>query len=262
MSNPTTKAIFYLASFVLSMAMCYYVLHSTRLERKTLQETKATISPIQSCDFIQQGSINRDRLYEHLLLAMTSDDMSSPWTIRWSLQNTLWNCGYMESHNFEDIVEELSGTSLLLEKDQYFNYYNPKIVRWCFKELIPEHPTIASIKLYRRYFRPWVRAYAQTYLYLRYTYNREEEVVSFQEAIQGNEDCHEYISKRYVSPLEFSENVLESNEEIMAFWMRREVDKTAEVLWEELERTLLIFDGEWITMCQGQWGRYKKIVAR
>ncbi len=170
----------------------------------------------------------------------------------YSLFAAAWQVQYCLSKNedehlrFFNILESMSGIPLytLLEDEAGFNYINPKFVAWAEENLIPSpQDDFLGSNLQRVYdvvFKEDVRKLDLAYNQLKNKYPNLK-VDYEQKVISEGTDALEYM-RTYVTQDEERDWYLEW---YLAFWARREIDKSADELKKALDYILQEYDTEY-----------------
>jgi hypothetical protein len=161
------------------------------------------------------------------------------------------------SYSDNSPFEKVSGLDIYSEKmdeTQPFGFYNPEIVEWGHKNLIPSPSSdIAGVpaqKLYDAVFSRFFRMMTESRLYLveSGTYRQEMDAY-WKMAAFSNQDGIDYLQARYQSALpQYGgswDGTTMTPQMAIGFWIRRGLDGTSAELWTGLSKAMKIYDKTW-----------------
>lgn len=136
-----------------------------------------------------------------------------------------------------------------------FHYYNPEIVKWGYTNLIPDPNSLIGDKtaqqvydaVMKRFFRLMVESH-----YLLHTGDLKIEVEQYQSQIgMANFEALEYLTQRYAGKLTQYEEVDEYSglqpSYAIGFWLRREMDGSANEFWIGFSKVMDLYDQKWFS---------------
>ena len=135
-----------------------------------------------------------------------------------------------------------------------FTYYNPALIQWGIDQLVPP-PDLkigerTAQELYDLLMRRLFRLMAKSYLHLQRERDVNAERLEYALAMLSPEfDALEYLPRRFAGALpEFAREESSALQPwgALGFWVRREIDGTALLLWGGLRVVLGRFDGEFL----------------
>ncbi|MEH0155087.1 hypothetical protein V6R21_13155 [Limibacter armeniacum] len=246
------NVLIYFMAAVFSFSMIYGGFDYARVKGKDLMIAQVQPSPkvviaAADCDFYIEGKLNKPYFIQKVANALLDKAYESPWSVKWQMQSMFWDCDFYATSSLEQILSEVSGIAYQKKVTKHYTYYNPAFIKWGFRYLIPENADAESQSLYEMYFKNWVRAYVQGYMYLHYNELFDSELKAYRSAIwHGELSGSEYLHMRFKNnELTLGKNVSDTAPEILGFWLRRHNDDTAPIIWEEVRRKLELFDKFW-----------------
>ena len=138
---------------------------------------------------------------------------------------------------------------------QDFQHYNPEIIVWAAKNLIPSPETkigdISAKKVYNIVFSKFIRMMVESYNYLQNNeYEKECNAYRNNFGLKSF-DGLEYLNNKYSGILpayDKSENFTAMTSSMaIGFWLRRKIDNSNEELWNGLTKIMIAYDNEWFT---------------
>lgn len=142
---------------------------------------------------------------------------------------------------FQALSDEENGT-------RPFKYYHPRLIQWATEQLIPPADlTVMGIKaseLYDLLLKPTIDQLVATYLILHQDpARRSHERFEFMMALMSKQNPTQGLKVRFQKELQVLQTQnLRNPERGLAFWLRREIDGSAPILWGALRLILHRFD--------------------
>ena len=129
--------------------------------------------------------------------------------------------------------------------------YNPTLIRWCVDQLLPSAELSVEgrpvSELYSAHFKGLFRRLEASYRYLHEQRDLKVERFEYMMArLEAGFDELSYLKRRFqgVSFSAEHKELSSQDAELLSFWLQRELDGTAPLLWGGLKLALRRFDPE------------------
>ena len=155
-------------------------------------------------------------------------------------------------------MEQLSGLKIYTRRSQTgrdFSRFNPNIVRWGYRNLIPD-PGARLLghrcqKIYDKLFARFFRLMAVSHLHLERGALWKQETRAYLRAMKRRRfDGIDYLQQRFTGALPALDLAQDGTRftapMALGFWIRRRIDGTADELWTGLALLLGRYDARWL----------------
>jgi len=161
------------------------------------------------------------------------------------------------SYSDDTPFAELSGLPIhsdRMHEDQPFGFYNPDLVDWGRRNLIPDPTTaIAGVRaqdVYDGIFQRFFRVMAEAYLHLVSSGSYQQDMDAYLSmANDSSTDGIDWLQARYAGVLRNypagPDGTTMTAQMAIGFWLRRGIDGTSDELWEALRQVMQTYGGSW-----------------
>lgn len=169
------------------------------------------------------------------------------------------------SYNDNAPFAELSDLPIYSEHmhdGQPFGFYNPELIEWGHRHLVPDPDTrfagVHAQELYDAIFSRFFRLMTVSHRYLTEQADYAQEMDAYWEMARRR-DPHgiEWLQQRYAGALPQHETRFDGTrmtpQMAIGFWLRRGIDGTQDELWKALRDVMQRYDGDWLaSLSEGQ----------
>ncbi len=153
-------------------------------------------------------------------------------------------------------VEILSGIecfSQTVENDNTkFNYLNPEIVKWLYIQIPDKNLKIRNYtckEIYQTIFSRLFRMHVKAYYYVNYDNNKDKIIEQYQQVMYVDDYNLNKLEDLYDGALPEFDTYRDGTNLTPAmaigFWVRREIDGSADELWKYLKKFMRKYDKKW-----------------
>ncbi len=152
-------------------------------------------------------------------------------------------------------IETLSGIKCFTnedDEDAKFSHLNPKIVKWLYAQLPAKTLSVkgyACEQIYKTIFSNVIHMYVAAYYYVNFENDKDEIIKEYEKVMYTDDYNLDKLEDLYLDALpdypDYYDGTALTAPMTIGFWVRREIDGSADELWKYLQKFMNEYDKEW-----------------